>query len=43
MAQAIGKCPSVVSREINRNKDKRSGAYNCDLAQRKATLRKRIK
>ena len=48
IALAIDKCKSVVSREIRRNGDQRSGQYNSDLAQRKSRLRikektKRIK
>ena len=35
IASAIGKDKSVVSRELKRNCDKRSGQYNVDLAQRK--------
>ncbi len=41
IAEIINKDKSVVCREIKRNKDKRSGIYNSDLAQRK--YRKRIK
>ncbi|MCL4159000.1 UNVERIFIED_CONTAM: hypothetical protein GTU68_007747 [Idotea baltica] len=36
IATAINKCPSVLSREIKRNKDIRSGEYRSKLAQRKA-------
>lgn len=48
IATAIDKCKSVISREIRRNSDKRSGIYTCDLAQRKSQTRlnsknKRIK
>lgn len=43
IAEAIGKDPSVVSREIKRNKDQRNGYYNNDLAQRKACLRQKNK
>lgn len=39
IAEAIGKSPSVVSREIARNCDKRSGNYDYDLAQRKCEKR----
>lgn len=39
IAKAIGKCKSVVSREISRNKDKRNGKYKADLAQRKTQER----
>src|SRR5690625_1943667 len=35
IAHAIGKCKSVVSRELKRNCDKRSGEYRLELAQRK--------
>jgi len=35
IAEDLGKDKSVVYREINRNKDKRSGIYKADLAQRK--------
>lgn len=31
IAEAIGKDPSVVSREIKRNKDQRNGYYNNNL------------
>ena len=41
IAKIINKDKSVVCREIRRNKDKRSGIYNSDLAQRK--YEKRIK
>ncbi len=41
IAGTIGKNKSVVSREINRNKDKRNGTYSADLAQRK--YEKRVK
>ena len=43
IAEAIGKDPSVVSREIGRNKDKRNGIYRSDLAHRKAMSRKKSK
>lgn len=43
IALAIDKDPSVVSREISRNKDKRNGKYNHHLAQHKADLRKKAK
>lgn len=36
----IGKHKSVISREISRNKDGRSGLYTADLAQRKTDKRK---
>ena len=38
-ALAIGKSKSVISREISRNCDKRSGKYSYDLAQRKCDAR----
>ena len=37
IAKVIGKHKSVVSREIRRNCDRRSGAYSNDLAQKKVT------
>jgi IS30 family transposase len=40
IATIIGKDKSVVSRELKRNQDYRSGAYRSDLAQRKYELRK---
>jgi IS30 family transposase len=40
IADTIGKHKSVVSRELKRNQDCRSGAYRSDLAQRKYELRK---
>jgi IS30 family transposase len=40
IATIIGKGKSVVSRELKRNQDYRSGAYRSDLAQRKYELRK---
>jgi len=43
IAQTIGKDKSVVSRELKRNCDKRSGLYNYDLAQRKYERRQREK
>jgi transposase, IS30 family len=43
IAATIDKDKSVVSREIKRNADARSGAYRCGLAQRKATERHRQK
>src|SRR5690625_6067199 len=35
IARTIGKCKSVVCRELKRNCDKRNGEYRYDLAQRK--------
>ena len=43
IAKAIGKDKSVVSRELKRNRDKRSGEYRHDLAQRKYCKRQREK
>lgn len=43
IAEVIGKDKSVVSRELNRNCDKRSGAYDYDLAQRKYESRQSSK
>jgi len=43
IAQVIGKHRSVISREINRNCDKRSGKYCDNLAQRKHELRQSSK
>jgi len=40
IAETIGKCKSVISREISRNCDKRSGQYRAVLAQRKYEQRK---
>lgn len=40
IAITIGKDKSVISRELNRNRDGRSGAYRSDLAQRKYEHRK---
>jgi IS30 family transposase len=39
IAQAIGCSESTISRELSRNKDKRSGKYDSDLAQRKCMER----
>lgn len=43
IAIAIGRDQSVVSKEINRNKDERSGEYRHDLAQRKYEKRQKEK
>jgi len=43
IADAIGKDKSVVSREIGRNKDQRSGLYRDDLANRKYAKRQKEK
>lgn len=43
IAAAIGKDKSVVSRELRRNCDMRSGEYRCELAQRKYEERLRFK
>lgn len=40
IGNALGKDKSVISREIKRNKDGRSGEYRHDLAQRKYNLRR---
>lgn len=43
IALAIGKCKSVISREIRRNCDARSGEYRSDLARRKCNDRHKSK
>ena len=43
IAQALGRSKSVISREINRNRDGRSNKYTSDLAQRKCENRHKIK
>jgi IS30 family transposase len=43
IAQIIGKDKSVVSRELRRNCDKRSGEYRAELAQQKCTKRHKEK
>ncbi|MCP4459212.1 MAG: helix-turn-helix domain-containing protein [Cytophagales bacterium] len=43
IALAIGKDKSVVSREISRNKDQRSGVYKDQLANRKYARRQKEK
>ena len=43
IAKAIDKNKSTIHRELNRNKDQRSGNYNPELAQRKADVRHREK
>lgn len=43
IAKVIGKDKSVVSRELRRNCDKRSGAYRYELAQKKCTERHKLK
>lgn len=43
IALAIGKDKSVISRELRRNCDKRSGSYNFDLAQKKYDQRQKNK
>lgn len=43
IAEAIGKHKSVVSRELKRNSDGRSGKYSADLAQRKYESRMKEK
>ena len=43
IANTIGKHKSVITREIKRNSDLRSGQYQADLAQRKCEKRHRQK
>lgn len=43
IAEVIGKSKSVVSRELDRNCDKRNGEYRSDLAQRKCEQRHKQK
>lgn len=43
IASTIGKCKSVLSREISRNKDQRSGIYKAKLAQQKYEKRQGTK
>ena len=43
IATALGRNKSVISREINRNKDQHNGEYRYDLAQRKTVSRHRHK
>jgi IS30 family transposase len=43
IAEAIGKDKSVVSRELKRNRDLRSGEYRSDLANRKYVERQKSK
>jgi IS30 family transposase len=43
IAEYVDKDKSVISREIKRNADQRSGIYKADLAQRKTTLRHEAK
>lgn len=43
IAKEIGKDPSVVSRELHRNRDLRSNEYKADLAQRKYIQKQKIK
>lgn len=43
IAASINRSPSVISREIKRNCDGRSGKYNADLAQRKCESRHELK
>lgn len=40
IADFLGRDKSVISREINRNSDKRNGLYDCSLAHRKSQKRK---
>jgi IS30 family transposase len=43
IAEKIGRHKSVISRELKRNSDKRTGEYKADLAQRKYEQRKKEK
>ena len=43
IAEVIGKDKSVVSRELKRNCDSRSGEYRADLAERKYAARQKLK
>jgi IS30 family transposase len=43
IAERIGRDKSVVCRELQRNSDKRSGAYKADLAERKCAERHQLK
>ena len=43
IGESIGKCKSVVSRELRRNCDKRNGKYDPNLAQRKYDKRQKSK
>ena len=43
IAETLGKDKSVISRELSRNSDKRSGKYKADLAQRKYEYRQKTK
>jgi len=43
IASTIGKCKSVISREISRNKDMRNGKYKSSLAQKKSEQRTKEK
>ena len=43
IAELVNKHKSVISRELKRNADERSGVYKADLAQRKAELRSKTK
>ena len=43
IAKTINKDKSVISRELSRNSDARSGEYRSDLAQRKTTSRHKAK
>lgn len=40
IAEAIGRCKTVISREISRNRDQRSKKYKWELAERKASDRR---
>lgn len=43
IAEFVGKDKSVISREIRRNADQRSGVYKADLADKKANIRHKTK
>ena len=43
ISETLNRHPSVISREIKRNCDGRSGKYNADLAHRKCLLRREKK
>ena len=43
IGDVIGKDKSVIWREVNRNKNQKTGKYDCDLAQRKAIQRQKEK
>jgi len=43
IGEIIGKDKSVICREVNRNKNQKTGKYDCDLAHRKAVQRQKEK